>query len=109
MGNNLKKTNYVVVSHYEENQTLDDCLLLGWNNKYDWFDNETCGYEILTPTERIKKNHWGLIKVNSQVSVYVGETIDECRGHCEEGNREGYNCTVCKLNQNEDEWQLIPV
>ena len=31
-----KNTNYVIVVDYVEGQTLEECFLLGWNNKYDW-------------------------------------------------------------------------
>jgi hypothetical protein len=109
MKNNLKKTNYVIVVGYEENQILDDCLLLGWSCKYDWFDCETYGYEILTPTGRVKKNGWGLININKDVAVYVGETADYCKDYADSGNREGYNCTICKLEKYNDEWILVPV
>ena len=105
----MKKTNYVVVVDYEEGQTLSDCYLLGWSNRYDWFDCDTTGDEILTPTGRIKKNNWGIIEVSHKVGVYVGETESECKGYSDDGNREGYNCTVCKLEKNGDDWNLIPV
>lgn len=109
MKNNLKKTNYVVVVDYEEGQTLEECLLLGWSCKYDWFDCETYGYEILTPTGRVRKNDWGLININKDVAVYVGETEEDCKDYAESGNREDYNCTVCKLEKDDDVWTLVPV
>ena len=105
----LKKTNYVVVVDFEEGQTLDDCYLLGWSSKYDWFDDNTCGWEILENNETVKDNEWGLIKIDNWVSVYVGEELDNCKSHSDSGNREGYDCTVCKLEFVDDEWVLIPV
>ena len=109
MKTNLKKTNYVVVVDYEEGQYLEDCCLLGWNCKYDWFDCDTCGWEILTPTGRVKKNTWGLININKDVAIYVGETADSCKDYADSGNRESYDCTVCKLEKDGDDWMLIPV
>ena len=109
MKTNLKKTNYVVVVDYEEGQTLEECFLLGWDCKYDWFDGDTCGDEILTPTGRVKKNKWNLIDINNDVAVYVGETVDGCKDYADSGNREGYNCTVCKVEKDGDDWMLIPV
>lgn len=109
MKTELKTTNFVIVVDYEDGQTLEDCWLLGWNNKYDWFDTDTCGDEILTKTGRVKKNGLGLININSNVSAYVGETESDCRSYSNDGNREGYNCTVCKLEKVEDTWNLIPV
>lgn len=109
MKTDLRQTNYVIVVGYEDGQTLDDCWLLGWSNKYDWFDTDTCGEEILTKSGRVKKNDCGLIKIDRWVSVYVGETVDYCKSYCDDGNKEGYNCTVCKLEKNGDDWNLIPV
>ena len=104
-----KVTNYVVVVDYKEGQVLSDCYLLGWSNKYDWFDCDTTGDEILTPTGKVKKNEFGSIRINSDVGVYVGEKESDCRSYSEDGNREGYNCTVCRLEKTEDDWNLIPV
>jgi hypothetical protein len=104
-----KNTNYVVVVDYKEGQTLEDCYLLGWSNKYDWFDCDTCGDEILTSTGRVKKNKYGLIEIDRWVSVYVGEQQKDCQSYSDDGNKEGYNCTVCRLEKTEDDWNLIPV
>lgn len=104
-----KNTNYVVVVDYEAGQTLEDCYLLGWSNKYDWYDCDTCGYEILTPTGSVKKNKYGLINIDRWVAVYVGETEADCRDYANGGNKEGYKCTVCRLEKSGDDWNLIPV
>ncbi len=104
-----KTTNFVVVVDYENGQTLSDCWLLGWNNKYDWFDCDTCGSEIMTPTGRVKKHDYCCIDIDRWVGVYVGEKESDCRDHSDSGNREGYNCTVCRLEKCEDDWNLIPV
>jgi hypothetical protein len=98
------KTNYVVVVDYKEGQTLSECWLLGWNNKYDWFDCDTCGEEIMTPTGRVKQNMWGLIKIDRWTAVYVGTEVEGCKSHSDSGNREGYNCTICRLEKMEDDW-----
>ena len=104
-----KNTNYVIVVDYVDGQTLEDCYLLGWNNKYDWFDTDTCGWEIMTPSGRVKKNDSGLIFIDRLVGVYVSETEDYWKCHCDSGNREGYDCTICRLEKKDDEWLLIPV
>lgn len=110
MSTKLRTTNYVVVVDYVEGQTLENCFLLGWNNKYDWYDTDTCGFEILTPKGNVKKNEYGMmIHIDRWVSVYVGETIDNCKSYSDDGNKEGYDCTVCKLEKSGDEWLLIPV
>ncbi len=110
MKSDMKNTNYVVVVDYVDGQMLSDCNLLGWNNKYDWFDTDTCGFEIMTPTGRVKKNHYGLlIEIDRWVSVYVGETVQDCKSYCDDGNKDGYDCTVCKLEKDGDDWRLIPV
>ena len=104
-----KNTNYVIVVDYVDGQTLTDCWLLGWNNEYDWFDCETSGDELLTPTGKVKKNKFGLIHINKDVTVYVGEEESDCREYSDSGNHEGYECTVCKLERVGDDWNLIPV
>jgi hypothetical protein len=103
-------TNFVIVVDFDpSNNYLSDQFLLGWNNKYDWFDTDTCGWEILTKTGRVKKNNFGLIEIDRWVSVYVGEDINSCKDCSDSGNKEGYDCTVCKLEKKDDEWMLIPV
>ena len=104
-----KVTNYVVVVDYEEGQTLSECWLLGWNNNYDWFDCDTCGDDIITPSGQIKKNEYGLIEIDRWTSVYVGTEIKDCKSYSDDGNKEGYDCTVCRLEKNGDDWNLIPV
>lgn len=105
----VKSTNYVVVVDYEQGQTLSDCYLLGWSNEQDWYDCNTLGSEIMTPTGAIKKNLRGLIEVGPQVSVYVGETDYDCKDQAEGANNDGYNCTVCRLKKYGNDWNLIPV
>ena len=106
----LKNTNYVLVSDYEGEEYLSDCQLLGWNNKYDWFDNDTCGFEILTKTGRVKKNKYGLLlDIDRWVSVYVSDEISPLVSHCDSGNNEGYDCVICKLEKDGNDYKLIPV
>jgi hypothetical protein len=109
MKSKKKNTNYVIVVDYEDNQTLSDCLLLGWSCKYDWFDCDTCGYEIMTPTGSVKKNEYGLININRDVAVYVGEEVDDCKDYSDSAKRESYNCTICKLEKDDDDWKLITI
>lgn len=107
-----KVTNFVVVVDFDSrNNYLEDQYLLGWNNEYDWFDCDTCGGEILTPTGRVKKCKCGLlIDIDRWVAVYVGNEQKDCQDYSDMGNREGYNCTVCRLEKNSDnDWIVIPV
>lgn len=106
----LKNTNYVIVSNYEDEEYLSDCQLLGWNNKEDWFSNATCGFEILTKTGRVKKNKYGLLlDIDRWVSVYVSDEQKTLESYCDDGNKEGYDCVVCKLEKDVDDYKLIPV
>ena len=104
-------TNYVVVVDYDSrDQYLEDQYLLGWNNKYDWFDHDTCGDEILTKSGRVKRNKYGLIDINRWVSVYVGENQSDVQSYSDDGNREGYDCTVCRIEKDSDgELIVVPV
>ena len=110
MSEDLRNTNYVVVVDFVEGQTLEDCMLLGWNNKYDWYDTDTCGWEIQNEDGSVKQNEFGLlIHINDFVAVYVGEKESNCRSYSDDANKEGYDCTVCRLEKVGDEWTLIPV
>lgn len=104
-------TNYIIVVDYDKNyQYLDDQSLLGWNNKYDWFDHDTCGFEILTKTGRIKRNKYGLIDINRWVSVYVGEKQSDVQSYSDDGNKEGYDCTVCRIEKDSNgDLIVVPV
>jgi hypothetical protein len=105
----LKNTNYVVVVDFVEDQTLDECLLLGWNNKYDWFDCDTGGDEIMTKTGRVKKNKYGLIDIDRWVSVYVSDTDKWVLKWAHDGRKEGYDCTACRLEKRDDEWFVVSI
>ena len=75
-----KNTNYVVVVDFNPFYTLlEDQYLLGWDSKYDWFDCETSGDEIITPKNRIKKNSGVCIYIDRWVGVYVSDTQDWCQ------------------------------
>ena len=106
-----KPTNYVIVTDYDSrNNYLDDQTLLGWDNDTDWFDHYTSGDDLITPTGRIKRNKWGLIFFDN-IGVYVSDELtSEIKDTCDSGNKEGYNCTVCKIEKDSDgEWIVVPV
>lgn len=102
-------TNYVIVVDYEEGQTLEDCYLLGWSSKYDWFDCDTCGDEILTPTGKVKKNEFGILQINRNVGVYIGEFIENIVDHYTSSLSEGIDSVICKLENKDNVWNLVPV
>ena len=109
MKTELKKTNYVIVVDYEEGQYLDEVYLLGWDCNTDWFNCDIDSRDIMTPKGNIKKNHNGLIDVDSHSSAYVGETSKELFDYARSAKEEGYECTVCRLEKDEDsDWRLIP-
>ena len=98
----LKNTNYVVVAYYDGEEYLEDCCLLGWSGREDYYCTDFYGDDILTPKGNVKKNKNGLIWTSAHCSVYVGETYDECKTYMDMGNREGLNCRVCKLEKDQD-------
>ena len=108
---NLRPTNFVIVVDFSEsNNYLEDQYLLGWNNNYDWFDCESIGDDLIESDGSVKQNEWGLIDIDRWTSVYVGETQSDVQDHSDSGNREGYNCTVCRLEKDsEGEWIVVPV
>ena len=95
----MKKTNYIVAAHYNGESYLEDCCLLGWNSREDWIDTDYYGDDITTSAGNIKNNKYGLIKVSTHTSVYVGETYENCKTYCDMGNREGLDCRVCKVEK----------
>lgn len=108
---NLRPTNFVIVTDYKYSKTnyLDEQTLLGWDNDTDWFDNYTDGDSIITPKNNIKKNKWGLIQIG-EIGLYVGEKQSDVQSYSDSGNREGYDCTVCRLEKDSnDEWIVVPV
>ena len=110
MKKDLKKTNYVIVAQYDGEQFLDECVLLGWSCRDDWYSTDYMGYEITTPRNNIKKNNQGTIWMSSMESVSVGETFEDCKETCELANREGYECRICKLEKDEfNNWLVLPV
>jgi hypothetical protein len=49
-----------------------------------------------------------LIDVDSHSSAYVGETSKELFDYAKSAKEEGYDCTVCRLEKDEDsDWRLI--
>ena len=107
--NNTKQTNYVVVMDFIDGMTLTDCCLLGWDNKTDWYDTDTYGEEILTPSGRVRKNNGCTIDITNWIGVYVSETESWCKEVAADGRKEGYDCTACKLVKNGSDYDLISV
>ena len=107
-----EKTNCVIVVDFnEDNNYLVDQYLLGQNNIYDGFDIDTTGDEIIKTDGTITENDWGLIEIDSWTMLYGSiEPDNDLRDHCEGGNNEGINCTVCLLKKDSDgEWIVIPI
>ena len=106
----LRPTNFVIVTDFDpKDNLLENQSLFGWDNDTDWFDHYTDGYDIITPKNNIKKHKWGLIQVGS-VCLYVGEKQSDIQSYSDNGNKEGYNCTVCRLEKDSnDEWIVVPV
>ncbi len=112
MNNKIKTepTNYVIVTDYNPSDNyLENQTLLGWDNDTDWFDHYTSGDELITKTGRIKRNKFGLIFIDN-IGVYVGKNQSDVQSYSDDGNKEGYDCTVCKIEKDsEGEWIVVPV
>lgn len=104
-----KKTFYVAAVDYVTDARLSESWLLGWDNKYDWYATDIDGDDILTPSGRIKKSNYDFIEVDRWVSALVTTEVNYCKEYSDDAIREGYDCTVCKLEKKDDEWMLIPV
>ena len=104
-----KKIFYVAVVDYVDGATLDESWLLGWDNKYDWFAADIDGDDILTPSGRIKKSSYAFIEVDRWISALVTTDVKYCKSYSDDAIKEGYDCTVCRLEKKDGEWLLIPV
>ena len=108
----MKKTNYVIVVDFEEdNNLLEDQYLLGWNNMYDYWDTETVGDDLIKNDGTIKENEFGLIDIDRWTTIYCNtELTVDFKDTCEGGREDDIDCTICRLEQNNDgEWIVIPV
>jgi hypothetical protein len=106
----FKPTNYVIVADYAGEDFLPEVYLLGWDNNEDWYTVDIDGSDIMTPTGNVKKNYWGLIDITKMISAYVGETAEECTDYADGAKDEGYDCTICRLEKdNEGNIRLTPV
>lgn len=109
----MEQPNYVIVVDFDPNNTyLEDNYLLGWNNMYDWYDCDTVGDEIIETDGSIKQNEFGLIEINRWTMLYASDKrgLSDLQSHCKGGNKEGYNCTLCKLEKDSDgDWIVVPV
>ena len=104
------KTNYVIATYYDGEHYLEECCLLGWNNNEDWYSTDYYGSDIITEKGNLKRNSGGFIWITKHESITVGETYDECKRYCELGNKEGYECVVCKIElDSNNDWIVIPV
>ena len=108
---NLKKTNFVVCSDANEvkdGMYLEQICLLGWDNKYDWFATDIDACDILTTKGNIKKCKYGLlISITRTVAAYVGHEQTDCQSYCDDANKEGYDCCVCRLEQDATgDWRI---
>ena len=105
-----KKTNYIIAAYYDGEEYLDECCLLGWNGREDYYCTDFYGNDILTPKGNVKKNDNGLIWTSTHCSVYVGETYEDCEDHAKWGNREELECVVCKIEKDQfGDWKVLPV
>ncbi len=104
------QTNYVIVIGFDSsNNYLEDQLLIGWNIRSDWY-TKVEGFDLLTPTGRLKKRNGCCINTDSCISCYVDDDLNWMTKVCESSKREGYNCIVCRLEKNTDnEIIVVPV
>ena len=104
------QTNYVIVIDFDPSyEYLEDQLMVGWDNKYDWY-TEVDGCDILTPTGRLKKRSGCCVDVDRWISCYVDPDLKWMTETCESSKDEGYDCIVCRIEKNTDnELIVVPV
>ena len=103
-------TNYVLVIDFDSTYDyLEDQLLVGWDNKYDWY-TEVDGCDLLTSTGRLRKREGCCVNIDRWVGAYVDPDLKWMTGLCESPKDEGYDCIVCRLEKNIDnELIVVPV
>ena len=104
----MNKTIYAVAVCFNEKDIPDDTLLLGWNNRDDWFDTEHSLNDALDEDGNILDSHSGLIDVSEDTSLYVGETIDDVKSYAEDACREGIEAVVVKIEITDEEIKIVP-
>lgn len=110
MKKELKKTNYIIAVCYDDEEYLEECCLLGWSCREDYYCTDYYGDDIMTAAGNVKKNENGLIWTSKHTSVYVGETYEDCKHYMELGNRDGLDCRICKLEKDlVGDIRVIPV
>jgi hypothetical protein len=102
------KTIYAIACYYDENDYPDDTILLGWNNRDDWFDTDYTLNDALDGDGNILDSHSGLIDVSEDTAVYVSETIDDVKSYAEDARKEGIETVVVKIEIADDEINVIP-
>jgi hypothetical protein len=104
----MKKTNYAVAVCFDERDIPDDTILLGWNNRYDWFDTDYTLNDALDDDGNLPDTEFGLLNVSKDTALYVGETADDVKGYADSANKEGIEAVVVKIEITEDEIKIIP-
>ena len=105
------QTNYVIVIDFDPSDNyLENQLLVGWDNKTDWY-TEVDGCDLLTPTGRLKKTDGVCcINVDRWIGCYVDDDLKWMTQTCESSKDEGYDCILCRLEKNTDnELIVVPV
>lgn len=102
------KTIYAVACYYDENDIPDDTLLLGWNNRDDWFDTDYSLNDALDGDGNLLDIHCGLLDVSEDTSLYVSETIDDVKSYADDARSEGIEAVVVKIEITDDEIKIIP-
>lgn len=105
----MKETKFVIVVDYVDGQTLNNCYLLGWDCKTDWFNTNIYGSEILNDDGTVKKHKFNWIDIDNNSCAYVGETFDDCLDPATDALKEDYYCIICKLEKVDDDYNLIPI
>jgi hypothetical protein len=103
-------TNYVLVIDFDSTYDyLEDQLLVGWDNKYDWY-TEVDGCDILTSTGRLRKRSGCCVDVDRWISCYVDPDLNWMKKTCKDSQDEGYDCILCRIEKNTDnELIVVPV
>lgn len=102
------KTYYVLVNDYDDNDSFGDTFLFGWSNDNDYFESSINIYELLDEHDRVLPIKYNSrVEIDDDLSVFISTDLGEIEEICSQ--LDGYDYTVCKLIETDDDLKIEPV
>lgn len=98
------KSKYAVAVDYDGLGDPGNVSLVGWSNREDYYDNGMTVYDILG-----EEPDGGLIDAGYGVCVYADTDLDNIKDVAKRAGKEGYEVTVVRIDETDDEFDVVPV